>query len=329
MSSKDILRCSLCSKPAVTIIRYAKLRLCSEHFIEFIQRRVLKTIERYGLIKSGWGVLIAVSGGKDSTALLHILSLISRQLGFNVLALHLDLGITDYSRRAKEVVELLCRDLKAPLITIDLKELLGVRLSDLIVRSKRPACSLCGLLKRYLINVVGIEAGVNVVVLGHHLDDLLTYVMKNFLLQKLNDISKLGPKTESKGSLVGRVRPLYEISEDETSLYVSIQGLPVVDGVCPYKVVGSIEGEVRKLLDSIEGRSPGFKIALARSIAKNIEFYKVKLEDSVSICKYCGMPTSDNVCAFCKLTEKVLGRPMGSIVRNKIKEIVDRSSVLI
>ncbi len=322
MSSEEVLKCSLCSEPAITNIRYAKLRLCKKHFIEYIQNKVFKTIKRYELIKNGWRVLVAVSGGRDSIALLHILSVISKQLDFNVLALHLDLGITDYSRMAREVVESFCRSLEVPLIVVDLKELLGVRLPDLVIRSRRPACSLCGLLKRYLINVVGIESKVNVVVLGHHLDDLLTYVMKNFLLQKLNDISKLGPKTESEGPLVGRVRPLYEVSGNETSLYVSIQGLPVVDGVCPYKVVGSIEGEVRKFLDSIEGRNPGIKIALARGIAKNIEFYKVGLRSNVGTCRYCGMPTSGDVCAFCKLTEKVLGSSMGPIVRSKIKEVV-------
>jgi uncharacterized protein (TIGR00269 family) len=327
MSGKNVLRCSVCGGPAVTVVRYAKLRLCREHFIEFIQGRVLRCIERYGLIEGGWRVLVAVSGGKDSTALLHILSVISRRLGFNVLALHLDLGIPDYSRKAREVVESFCRGLEVPLIVVDLKELLGVGLPELVVRGRRPACSLCGLLKRYLINVVGVEARANVVALGHHLDDLLTYVMKNFLLQKLNEISKLGPKTESEGPLIGRVRPLYEISEGETALYVSIQGLPVVDTVCPYKVVGSIEGEVRKFLDSIEGRNPGTKIALARGIAKNIESYRVRSESNVGTCRYCGMPTSDDVCAFCKFTEKVLGSPMGPVVRGKIKEVLNRQQL--
>jgi hypothetical protein len=60
------LRCSLCEEPAVTLVRYAKLRLCRKHFVEFV-RRVIKTIERYRLVQSGWRVLIAVSGGKDSS----------------------------------------------------------------------------------------------------------------------------------------------------------------------------------------------------------------------------------------------------------------------
>jgi tRNA(Ile)-lysidine synthase TilS/MesJ len=136
----------VCGGPAVTIVRYAKLRLCKEHFIEFIQGRVLRCIERYRLIEGGWRVLVAVSGGKDSTALLHILSVISRRLGFNVLALHLDLGIPDYSRKAREVVESFCRGLEVPLIVVDLKELLGVGLPELVVRAVSAFIIICNTL---------------------------------------------------------------------------------------------------------------------------------------------------------------------------------------
>jgi uncharacterized protein (TIGR00269 family) len=319
------LRCSLCEEPAVTLVRYAKLRLCRKHFAEFVRRRVIKTIERYRLIKSGWKVLVAVSGGKDSSALLHILSEVSRQLNFDVVAVHIDLGIGEYSRKAREVVEKLCGILGVQLVVLDLKDLIGASLPELVTRSRRPACSVCGLVKRYLINSAALELGANAIALGHHMDDLLPYVVKNFITQDLGGIGKLGPGTESEEGLIGRVRPLYEISEREVALYAYVQGLPVVESSCPYTVRGgSIEEEVRRFLNSLEEGSPGIKIAFARALAKNLDFYKSRLLGQVGRCRYCGTPTSAEVCAFCRLTERGLGKPMGPAVRAKIREIVER-----
>lgn len=322
--SKETLKCSLCESPAVVIVRYAKLRLCGKHFAEFIRKRIIKTIDRYKLIKSGWRVLVAISGGKDSSVVLQVLSDVSKQLGFEVVAVHIDLGIGEYSRKAREVAERLCEALEVPLVVLELKDLIGASLPELVTRSGRPACSVCGLVKRYLINSAALELKADVVALGHHMDDLLPYVVKNFILQNLGGIGKLGPKTESGEGLVGRIRPLYEISEKEVAIYAFVQGLPVVEESCPYAVRGgSIEEEVRRFLNSIEERNPGIKIAFARAVARNASFYRSKLAGQISSCRYCGTPTSGEVCAFCRLTEKSLGKPMGSVVKAKIKKIAE------
>jgi len=318
------LKCSLCENPAVAVVRYAKLRLCGKHFAEFIRRRVVKTIERYKLVQRGWRVLVAVSGGKDSSVVLQILSDASKHLGFEVEAVHIDLGIGEYSRRAREVAERLCDALGVPLVVLELNDLVGAPLPELVTRSRRPACSVCGLVKRHLINSAALELKADVVALGHHMDDLLPYVVKNFILQNLGDIGKLGPKTESDEGLVGRIRPLYEVSEREVALYAYTQGLPAVEGSCPYTVKGcSIEEEVRQFLNSIEERNPGIKIAFARAIARNAGFYRSRLAGQVSRCRHCGTPTSGEVCAFCRLTERSLGRPMGPAVRARIREVVE------
>jgi len=322
MSSGKVLKCSLCEEPAVTVVRYAKLRLCRKHFTEFICKRVLKAIERYRLVQKDWRVLVAISGGKDSAALLHILTVLSKQLGFEVIALHIDLGIGEYSRKAREAAEKLCKDLEVPLVLLSLGELLGAGIPELATKSRRPACSLCGLVKRYLINAAAVELRARTIALGHHLDDLLPYIVKNFVLQSLSEIGKLGPKTESGEFFVGRIRPLYEVSESETTLYTYLCSLPVVEERCPYAVRGeSLEKEIREFLNSVEAKRPGFKIAFARAVAKNIGFYRKEMASATNTCRHCGMLTSGDVCAFCRLTERLLGKPMGLDVRSYIKRV--------
>ena len=318
------LKCSLCDEPAVTRISYAKLRLCKKHFIEFIERRVLEALKRYRMVDKGYRVLVAVSGGKDSSAMLYILNKISRELGFEIIALHIDLGIGEYSKRCREAAEKLCKEINTPLIVLEIKELLGLTLPEIVSRSRRPPCSVCGLLKRYLINAVAYEAKADVVALGHHLDDLIPYILKNFILQNIAEISKLGPKTETVNGFVGRIRPLYEVSESEIALYAMLNNLPVVLDECPYSPSGrGIEAEIRKFINSLEAKHPGMKIAFARAVARNIDFYKRGGEEKqIMKCSVCGFPSNSELCSFCRLTAKVLGSPQGGRVRDEIKKII-------
>ncbi len=66
-------RCRVCGSPAYVRLEYANLQLCKDDFIRFFERRVKRTIERYGMFEKGSRVAVAVSGGKDSVALLHAL----------------------------------------------------------------------------------------------------------------------------------------------------------------------------------------------------------------------------------------------------------------
>jgi len=70
ISANPRVQCKKCGRPATVRIRYAKLNLCSEHFTEYIEERVAKTIERYKMHSDLKKLLIGVSGGKDSMSLL-------------------------------------------------------------------------------------------------------------------------------------------------------------------------------------------------------------------------------------------------------------------
>ena len=62
--------CSKCSERAVVSQRYSGLHLCRNHFIEDFERRVAETLQKNGMVQDGEKIAVAVSGGKDSTALL-------------------------------------------------------------------------------------------------------------------------------------------------------------------------------------------------------------------------------------------------------------------
>ncbi len=313
--------------PAVTFVRYQRRYLCSRHYMEFIEGKVRRALKRYRMIGEGDTVLVAVSGGKDSAAVLGALVRLSREMKYRVVALHIDLGIGEYSRKSREAAVSLASKLGIPLIIIDLKEAIGVTIPELARLSKRPVCSVCGLVKRYVTNAVAVEIGANALALGHNADDLAVYNLKSFINQDLEAISKLGPKTESiEGVAVGRIRPLYEVYEKEAFLYAFLLGVPFIHDECPYVDSRSIERRLKETLNVLENERPGTKMMMVRNLAKRIRDYP-KPVGFISRCRVCGLISSGEVCSFCRLTSKTLGEAKGPVLRKYIAKLIAESSI--
>ena len=318
---RPVARCQRCGRPARVRLEYANAWLCDEHFLEYVVEKVRRNLTKYNMVAPGQTLLLAVSGGKDSVTLLDALDKLAPQLGIRVVAVHIVLGLGKFSEESLRAFSEACsRAMNVKCLTVDLKEVAGFYLPDLLKAVRRPACSVCGLVKRYILNAIAAEVGASSVATGHHLNDLLAYVLKNFLLQEVGQIAKLGPVDEAEGSAVRRVRPLFDVYEDETRAYVHLAGLrpPSVD--CPYKPRDTVEVRLKEALDSLERGSPSMLISSIRKIASNLSLYSSASHGPLGRCKYCGMPASGDVCGFCSMTKRVFGRPLGPEVLSKLRE---------
>jgi len=318
-------KCSKCGSKAVIKIPYARMNLCERHFIEYFEGRVAATIEKYGLLKEGESVLVAVSGGKDSVALLSALTAVAPKLGLKVIPLHVYLGLGEYSEESLEAVKESSRKLAVNTRILNLEEVVGITIPELSAKSKRPPCAVCGLVKRYVLNAAAIEWGVDAVATGHHIDDLAPYALKNMLLGDMDAALKLAPVTTGEeGYLARRVRPLYEVTERECLIYAIVKGLPFVKTSCPNTFLGGMDALIRKFLYELDLRHPGVKLrfmrSLARTAARNLA-NKTRPQTELTRCKYCGLPSRSEVCGFCKLTERALGSPAGPKVREALRSI--------
>lgn len=300
------------------------MNLCSQHYVEYIEDRVYKTIRRYELIKRGDRVLVAVSGGKDSLSLLYILASLKNKLELSYITVfHLDLGIDLFSEKSIEVVKNACKNLGLKYIIIPLRDIIGYKLPDLIGHTRRPACSLCGLIKRYFVNLVGVELGVDIVTLGHHMDDILVFIIKDFMMNDIVDMSKMTPLTPGlKKMLVTKAKILYEVYESDLELYAKTRGIEYVDMECPFKYADPLKTSIREMLDDLERQIPGFKIMLARRFARSINEITRPVEEEIIPCNYCGMPSKKGTCGFCRLTMKLLGEPAGLKAREYVNEMI-------
>ncbi len=271
------------------------MRLCSFHFIDFFERKVFDFIRKFKLIKRGESVLVAFSGGKDSLACLLSLRSIADEHGFNVSAYHIDLGINGYSYTMRKYVEEICGELGVTLHLTDLKEKYGFTVEEASKKRKRPVCSVCGIVKRYLMNRETRELGYNKLATGHNMDDMIEFAFKNWLNQEFEWLAKQKPLLpQLHPKVTPKIKPLFERTEKENAAYVTLKGFEYPLNECPNTYLSGW----KEVASKIEEMKTGFKLMFIKSLEK---FSYPLRQGDFKVCSLCGEPSSSEICAFCKV----------------------------
>ncbi|AFK51818.1 putative ATPase of the PP-loop superfamily [Thermogladius calderae 1633] len=310
-----MVKCHYCEREAVVRLPYAKLNLCREHFAEYLLRKLERSVNRYKMFGKGSRVVVGVSGGKDSVTLTKLLS----ESGLaKMLVVHVNLAIGEYSRISVETVRRFSVEHGLDYLIVDLSEY-GIGIPELVAKTKRSPCSVCGMVKRYVLNALTMDLGYDALATAHHGDDMAVYIVKSFLLQDYDQLYKISPVNyEVPGLAARKVKPLYEFYEFEVETFAKLYGLPFVSVKCPFKHVGWLESYVRELLDRAEEESPGFKVSLLRSHARRTMSMRSAEQAQPKACASCGLISSGTECSFCRFTRRALGQPMGLVVRRWI-----------
>ncbi len=315
-------KCSFCNRRAVIRIRYARLNLCEEHLEDYLLRKTRRVLAKVpNLLESKRPIVLAVSGGKDSIAMLYLVSRIVDAT--KIIAVHIDLGIEGYSKSSLEAFKKAVSELKVKHIIIDVHNVLGYSIPKLAKLLRRPYCSVCGMVKRWILNTIGLEVAADYIALGHTLDDIMAIAVKSLLAGDVVSLAKLGPYTNPvPGITCGRIRPLYEVTEKETLTYVLTRRLPVNLEPCPLRPRWIVDDEIKKLLAEIEYHSPGTKISFTRNYMRILDSLHTSL-NGIKSCKVCGGPTSKDKCSFCRVVAKLFSDPeAGREVRRRIQSLV-------
>ena len=294
-------RCSLCSGPAVFRDKKTGRHLCREHFIADIEERVAGTIRSRHLIVPGDHVLIALSGGKDSTALLMILArLLPSWDSVRLSAVTIDEGIAGYREDTIRSADRLVARYGLDHATLSFTELFGGTL-DAFLRGREPeACSICGILRRKALNVAAERMGATKLVTGHNLDDEAQSVFMNVLRGDLPRLVR-DSGSDSQGRFIPRIKPLMFVSEKEIAVYLMLHGAWAELPECPY-AVHALRGEVRGMLATLESHHPGTMLHLMESKAGIGAQCAGRMEEEpVRHCKECGDPCSGDICQLCRL----------------------------
>lgn len=295
------LKCTACKDEAILRIKRHHVAFCQKCFIKFIQKQIIQAIKRYQMFSKKESVLLAVSGGKDSMALWSVLT----DLGNQITAIHLDLGIPNFSDQSRQIVQRFAIDKNLPLVVFSLKEHLGYTLPELHKKIPRPACSVCGLTKRFILNHYAYHHHYSVLATGHNLDDEAATLLGNLLRWREEYLQHQSPCLPSDyPGLVKKVKPFYTLTDQEILWYVQQMKIPYCDSICPFSRKAS-SLDFKKALNVIEDQSPGTKhYFLFHFLERKHDLFPGKQPNGIlKNCSLCGMPTTQERCSFCSVLE--------------------------
>jgi uncharacterized protein (TIGR00269 family) len=299
------MKCDRCNNQAVYTRKYSGEKLCSSCFSYSILKKTAKTISKYKMIQNDELVAVAVSGGKDSLALLKIINLMSSSHNFRIKAITIDEGIPGYRNEALEIVQKFCAELEIEHKVFSYKELFNLTLDealDLRGDEKTTSCSMCGTLRRRAIDFAAKDIGADVIATGHNLDDTLQTFVINMLSGDTNKIGWMDP--DNSMNSLRKIKPFCEIYESEIVFYAFTNNIPFQSEPCPHMNEG-IRTEIREFLNSLENKHSGIKNNLYQSIIKVSQIVKDTNYKQKTTCVRCGNECTGNTCSVCNLVLKL------------------------
>ncbi|MBM3470714.1 MAG: adenine nucleotide alpha hydrolase family protein [Armatimonadetes bacterium] len=299
------MRCLKCRGVAAVEVRRHRAAYCAPHFLEFFEAQVHRALTTQRMLRPEERILVAVSGGKDSLALWEVLL----RRGDDTTGLHINLGIGDYSRESRARTEEFARARGARLFVADLREEYGMDIGTLAEASGRSPCSACGLSKRYLFNKMARDGGFTAVATGHNLDDEAAVLLGNLLHWNMDQLARQAPVLEqTHPHLVRRVKPLYRTSERESAAYAILRGIDYVIEECPHSR-GARSLLHKGVLNSLEAASAGTKQAFYWGFLDRLApVIRAGGPPALHPCRQCDQPTTEEVCAFCRMTARAAAR---------------------
>ncbi|KAF2347877.1 Cytoplasmic tRNA 2-thiolation protein 1, partial [Trinorchestia longiramus] len=297
--------------------------LCKECFFFAFEEEVHHTITSAKLFSPGEYVAIAASGGKDSTVLAHLMTLLNQryQYGLKLVLLSIDEGITGYRDDSLETVKRNEKQYGIPLKILSYEELYGWTMDKIVQKvGRRNNCTFCGVFRRQALDRGAQLLGVHKLVTGHNADDIAETIVMNVLR---GDVARLqrccAVETGSEGHLP-RSKPFKYTYEKEIVMYAYFKKLDYFSTECVYSP-NAYRGHARAYIKDLEKMRPTAIIDIIHSGECLLLKEGVKLPTQM-LCRRCGHVSSQAVCKACVLLEGLnKGRPrLGVGKSSKVKQ---------
>jgi tRNA 2-thiocytidine biosynthesis protein TtcA len=226
-----------------------------------IAKKTTKAIVDFNLIEDGDRVMVGLSGGKDSWALMQVLDVLRQRapIRFSIVGVNVDSGYEGYQHQAVAEAcaargwEFHCEHTS-----------IGAVIDDKLDPDQTP-CSLCARLRRGVLYRWATKVGATKIALGHHLDDFVETVLLNLFFAGALKAMPARLVSDDRRHVV--IRPLVYVTEAEARSYARENELPIIGCCCPACGDLSLQRQrVKRLIMELEREHPNVKASMLKAL---------------------------------------------------------------
>jgi tRNA 2-thiocytidine biosynthesis protein TtcA len=227
-----------------------------------IAKKTTRAIADFEMIEDGDRVMVGLSGGKDSWALIQILDVLRQRapIDFSFVAVNVDSGYEGYQH---DVVARTCeeRGWEFHHVPTSIGETI-----DTVLDADATPCSLCARLRRGVLYRIAREVGATKIALGHHADDFVETLLLNVFFG--GSLKAMPARLLSDDGRHVVIRPLVYVLEDEARAYAKASALPIIGCCCPACGDLSLQRQrIKRLIMELEREHPDVKQSLLGSLS--------------------------------------------------------------
>jgi tRNA 2-thiocytidine biosynthesis protein TtcA len=227
-----------------------------------LAKKTTRAVVDYQMIEDGDRIMVGLSGGKDSWALLQILDVMRQRapVRFSLIAVNVDSGYKEYKHG------LIASTCEARGWEYRIEHTgIGEQIEDILDADQTP-CSLCARLRRGVLYRIAKETGATKIALGHHADDFIETLLLNLFFA--GTLKAMPAKLVSDDAAHVVIRPLVYVGEDEARAYCRESELPIIGCCCPAcGDLGLQRQRTKRLLMELEREHPGVKSSMLKALA--------------------------------------------------------------
>lgn len=226
-----------------------------------VAKKATQAIIEHNLIEDGDRVMVGLSGGKDSWALIQILDVLQKRapIDFSICAINVNSGYTGFKH---DVVSQACKE-RGWELHIE-HTTIGAVMDDILDEGETP-CSLCARLRRGVLYRLANSVGATKIALGHHLDDFVETLLLNVFFQ--GSLKAMPARLTSDNGKYIVIRPLVYVTEAEARAYTAENNLPVIGCCCPACGDLSLKRQrLKRMIAEMELEHPEIKNSMIKAI---------------------------------------------------------------
>lgn len=234
-------------------------RACKDCFFTEFEEEIYQTMLSEGHFEQGDKIALAISGGKDSTVLVEVMTTLKKrhqlQVDFELLAI--DEGIKGYRDDSLETVKRNQKNYDLPLTILSYQDLFGRTMDQVVsLTSVKTSCTYCGVFRRNALNNGAFKLKSDRLFTGHNADDMAETVLMNFLRGDAYRLCLCTQSVSGEETDLKRCKPFKFAYEKEIVLYAHFKKLDYFSTECTYSK-DAFRGPLKDLMKHMSELRPG------------------------------------------------------------------------